>query len=124
MTNDERAIRDLISTWMTASEKGDVDTVLSLMADDVIFTVSGREPFGKDVFRAGSEAMRNVRMTGTSDIREIKIFGEWAFIRNYLEITIVPPDGDAMRRKGYTLSILRKQSDGKWVLWRDANLVA
>ena len=124
MTDDERAIRDLISTWMTASEKGDVDTVLSLMADDVIFTVSGREPFGKDVFRAGSEAMRNVRMTGTSDIREIKIFGEWAFIRNYLEITIVPPDGDAMRRKGYTLSILRKQSDGKWVLWRDANLVA
>src|SRR5215472_14933366 len=118
MTDDERAIRDLISTWMTASEKGDVDTVLSLMADDVIFTVSGREPFGKDVFRAGSEAMRNVRMTGTSDIREIKIFGEWAFIRNYLEITIVPPDGDAMRRKGYTLSILRKQSDGKWVLWR------
>jgi len=124
MTDDERAIRDLISTWMTASEKGDVDTVLSLMADDVIFTVSGREPFGKDVFRAGSEAMRNVRMTGTSDIREIKIFGEWAFIRNYIEITIVPPDGDAMRRKGHTLSILRKQSDGKWVLWRDANLVA
>jgi len=124
MTDDERAIRDLISTWMTASEKGDVDTVLSLMADDVIFTVSGREPFGKDVFRAGSEAMRNVRMTGTSDIREIKIFGEWAFIRNYIEITIVPPDGDAIRRNGHTLSILRKQSDGKWVLWRDANLVA
>jgi hypothetical protein len=29
-----------------------------------------------------------------------------------------------MRRSGYTLSILRKQPDGKWVLWRDANLVA
>ena len=124
MTDDERAIRDLVSTWMTASETGAVDTVLSLMADDVIFTVSGREPFGKEVFRAGSEAMKNFRMTGTSDIREIKIVGEWAFIRNYIEITIVPPDGDAKRRRGYTLSILRKQSDGKWVLWRDANLVA
>lgn len=124
MTDDERAIRDLVSAWMKASETRDIDTVLSLMADDVIFTVPGREPFGKDVFRAGSEAMKNVRLTGTSDIQEIKILGDWAFIRNYIEITIMPPDSEAMLRKGYTLSILRKQPDGNWVLWRDANLVA
>ena len=124
MTDDERAIRDLVSAWMKASETRDIDTVLSLMADDVIFTVPGREPFGKDVFRAGSEAMKNVRLTGTSDIQEIKILGDWAFIRNYIEITIMPPDSEAMWRKGYTLSILRKQPDGNWVLWRDANLVA
>jgi uncharacterized protein (TIGR02246 family) len=124
MTDDERAIRDLVSAWMKASETRDIDTVLSLMADDVIFTVPGREPFGKDVFRAGSEAMKNVRLTGTSDIQEIKILGDWAFIRNYIEITIMPPDSEAMLRKGYTLSILRKQPDGNWVLWRDANFVA
>jgi len=124
MTDDERAIRDLIATWMKASEAGDVNTVMSLMADDVIFMVPGREPFGKEVFRAASETMKNVRLTGTSDIREIKVLGDWAYIRNYIEITIMPPDGAAMQRTGYTLSILRKQSDGKWVLWRDANLVA
>jgi uncharacterized protein (TIGR02246 family) len=124
MTDDERAIRDLVATWMKASEAGDVNAVLSLMADEVIFTVPGREPFGKDVFRATSEAMKNVHLTGTSDIREIKVLGDWAYIRNYIEITLMPPDGAAMRRRGYTLSILRKQSDGKWVLWRDANLVA
>ena len=60
MTDDERAIRELVATWMRASERGDVNTVLSLMADDVIFMVPGREPFGKDVFRAASEAMRCV----------------------------------------------------------------
>lgn len=124
MTDDERAIRDLVATWMKASEAGDAQTVLSLMADDVIFTVPGREPFGKDAFRAASETMKNIRMTGTSDIREIKVLGDWAYIRNYIEITITPPGGDATRRSGYTLSILRKQPDGKWVLWRDANLVA
>ena len=124
MTDDERAIRDLVATWMKASEAGDAQTVLSLMADDVIFTVPGREPFGKDAFRAASETMKNVRMTGTSDVREIKVLGDWAYIRNYIEITITPPGGDALRRSGYTLSILRKQADGKWVLWRDANLVA
>ena len=123
MTDDERAIRELVSTWMKASEAGDVHTVLSLMADDVIFMVPGREPFGQDAFRVTSEEMKSLRLTGTSDIRELKVLGDWAYIRNYIEITIKPPDGAAMRRTGYTLSILRKQSDGKWVLWRDANLV-
>jgi uncharacterized protein (TIGR02246 family) len=123
MTHDERVIRDLVATWMKASETGDVDTVLNLMADDVIFMVPGREPFGKDAFRAMSETMKSVRLTGTSDIRELKVIGDWAYIRNYIEITIMSPDGAATRRTGYTLSILRKQPDGKWVIWRDANLV-
>jgi uncharacterized protein (TIGR02246 family) len=88
MTDDERAIRDLVATWMKASESGDVQTVMSLMADDVIFMVPGREPFGKDAFRAALETMKNVRMTGTSDIREINVLGDWACIRNYVEIAI------------------------------------
>jgi uncharacterized protein (TIGR02246 family) len=124
MTDDERAIRDLVATWMKASESGDVQTVLSLMADDVIFMVPGREPFGKDAFRAALETMKNAGMTGKSDIREINLAGDWAYIRNYIEITITPPAGNVMRRSGYTLSILRKQPNGKWVLWRDANLIA
>src|SRR4051794_348142 len=37
--NDERAIRDLIATWMEASRAGDTAKVLSLMADDVVFQV-------------------------------------------------------------------------------------
>lgn len=123
MNDDERSIRNLVETWMRASAAGDANTVLSLMADDVIFMVPGREPFGKDAFRAASEQMKTMRMSGTSDIREIKIIGDWAYIRNYIDITITPPNGNAMRRSGYTLSILRKQADGQWLLWRDANMV-
>ena len=123
MTDDERAIRDLVATWMKASEAGDLNTVLSLMADDVIFMAPGREPFGKEEFRAASETMKKVRLTGKSDIRELKVLGDWAYVRNYIEISVMLPNGTAMQRSGYALSILRKQSDGKWVLWRDANLV-
>ena len=50
IANDERAIRDLVATWMEASRAGDAAKVLSLMADDVIFQVPGREPFGKQEF--------------------------------------------------------------------------
>jgi uncharacterized protein (TIGR02246 family) len=124
MTEDEQAIQEMVSTWMNASEARDINTVLSLMADDVIFMAPGREPFGKEEFRAASEQMKNVRLAGRSDIREIKVLGDWAYIRNYIEITVIPADGTPMQRSGYTLSIVRKQSDGKWVIGRDANLVA
>src|ERR1700683_2989340 len=37
-SDDERAIRDLVDDWMAASKAGDTQKVLSLMADDILFT--------------------------------------------------------------------------------------
>ena len=122
MTDNDRAIRDLVATWMAASHAGDVQTVLGLIADDVIFMVPGREPFGKEAFAAASQTMKDVRFEGSYDIREIKLLGDWAYLRNYLTVTMTPPGGEPVRRAGYTLSILRKEPSGKWVLARDANL--
>src|SRR5438270_356048 len=121
-SDDEAAIRKLVDAWLAASKAGDIATVLSLMTDDVIFMVPGREPFGKDAFAAASDAMQNVRMEGKSDIRELRVLGDWAYIRNYIEMTITPDGGEPMKRSGWTLTILRKE-DGRWRLARDANLV-
>ena len=123
MTEDERAIRQLVSTWMAASQAGDTETVLSLMADDVVFMVPGQEPFGKEAFAAAARGMRNVRMEGTSDIRELTVLGDWAYLRNHLVVTVTPPGGQPVRRAGYTLTILRKTPAGQWLLARDANLM-
>ena len=123
MTEDERAIRQLVSTWMAASQAGDTETVLSLMADDVVFMVPGQEPFGKEKFAAAARGMRNVRMEGTSDIRELTVLGDWAYLRNHLVVTVTPPGGQPVRRAGYTLTILRKTPAGQWLLARDANLM-
>jgi uncharacterized protein (TIGR02246 family) len=124
MTDDERAIHDLVARWMQASQDGDIDTVLSLMADDVVFMVPGREPFGKEAFRAASQGMKDMRMQGTSEIRELKVIGDWAYARNYLEMTMTPPGGQPLRRSGYTLTLFRKEPGGRWLLARDANLLA
>jgi uncharacterized protein (TIGR02246 family) len=124
MSPDERAIRDLVDNWMKASRAGDIATVLSLMSDDAIFMVPGREPFGKQTFAANSRSMDGVRLEGVADIRELKVVGDWAYLRNYIEIAITPPDSETVRRSGYTLTILRKEPDGKWLLARDANLVS
>jgi uncharacterized protein (TIGR02246 family) len=85
--------------------------------------VPGREPFGKQTFAANSRSMDGVQLEGSADIRELKVLGNWAYLRNFIEITITPPDGAQVRRSGFTLTILHKEPDGRWLLARDANLV-
>jgi uncharacterized protein (TIGR02246 family) len=124
MTDDERAIRNLVAAWFEASKAGDAAIVLSLMTDDAVFMVPGRPPFGKEAFSTAFEAMKGIRMEGSVDIREIQILGDWAYLRSYLAMTITPPGGATLRRSGFTLTILRKEADGRWRLARDANLLA
>jgi len=123
MTEDERRIRKLIEDWLASSEAGDLDAVLGMMTDDVVFMVPGREPFGKSAFAASSRAMKNTPMQAVSKILEIEVQGSWAFCRTHLRVTMTPPGGKPTRRSGYTLSILRKRADGGWVIARDANLL-
>jgi len=123
MTDDERAIRQVVDTWMAASQSGDLATILSLMTDDVIFMVPGEEPFGKEAFAAASKGMRNIQIEGSSEILELKVLSDWAFVRNRVEITATLPSGNTIRRSGYTLTLLRKEIDGQWRLARDANLL-
>jgi len=126
MTEDERAIRRVVETWMEASRAGDVATVLSLMTDDVVFMVPGREPFGREAFEAAAtdNAAGGAKIDGTNDIVELQVLGNWAFTRNHIDIEMTLPNGETMQRSGYTLSLYRKEADGHWRLMRDANLLA
>jgi uncharacterized protein (TIGR02246 family) len=123
MESDEQAIRGLVEKWLSATRAGDTETVLNLMADDVVFLVPGVEPFGKDVFAANSAKTKDFRIEGRSEIQELKILGDWAWMRTRLRVAFTPPNGKEMVRSGYTLTILRKEPDGRWVLARDANLL-
>jgi uncharacterized protein (TIGR02246 family) len=124
MDPDEQAIRQLVDKWMIASKAGDLDTVLGMMDDDVLFMVPGREPFGKAMFAAGARAMKDLRIEGISEIQEIKVIGEWAWMRNRLKMIVSPLAGPSTRRSGFTLTVLRKKPDGAWVIYRDANLLS
>jgi uncharacterized protein (TIGR02246 family) len=123
MQDDERAIRDLVSTWISASNAGDVQRVLSLMADDVVFLVAGQKPMRKAGYIAGQAALEGVAMEAKSEIQEIRVFGDWAYLWTKLSVVMTPHGGTAVTRAGNTLSILQKR-DGKWLLVRDANMLA
>ena len=126
MQNDEEEIRQLVSTWMTASKVGDVETVLSLMADEVVFLVPGQPVMHKADFAVAARAQSGEeapQFDGTSEIQEIRILGDWAFMWTKLTVVVTPPGGaQSVTRAGHTLSILNKQS-GKWLLARDANML-
>jgi len=124
MSDDEQAIRDVVDRWMTATKAGDTKAVLDLMTDDVVFMVPGKAPFGKEAFAVGSKGMEGMTIDGTSDIQELQVLGDWAWMRNKLRVAITPPGGKTMVRSGYTLTILRKNAEGRWVITRDANLLA
>ena len=123
MTQDERAIRDLITTWLAASKAGDLNTVLELMSDDMVFMVPGRS-FGKAEFKAASEGMKGMDFEAVSEVLEIQVIDNHAWCRTHLKVSMTPPNGNVVRRAGNTLSILRKNPDGKWVMIRDANMLA
>jgi uncharacterized protein (TIGR02246 family) len=122
---DEQAIRDLIATWLRASKAADPQTVLSLMAEDVVFLQPGQPPMrGRSGFAAAQKAMSDIDIDASSEIQEIRILGEWAWCWNHLTVVITPRKGGAsIKRSGDVLSLLQKQA-GRWVIVRDANMLS
>ena len=124
---DQQDIRDLVSTWIAATKAGDIDRVLSLMSDDVVFLMPGQPVMGKAQFAAAARAQAAngaPRFDGISEIQEITVLGDWAFMWTKLTVVATPNGGSrSITRSGHTLSVLRRHN-GKWVLARDANMLA
>lgn len=123
---DEDQIRQLLATWMTATNAGDAETVLSLMSDDAVLLVAGRPVMSKADFAAAARAHSGEdapKFHCTSDIEEIKVFGDWAFMWARLTVVVTPAHGRRFTRKGHTLSILKKLN-GNWLLAREANMLS
>ena len=127
MDADEAAIRSLISTWMAATRAGDTATVLDLMTEDVVFLTPGQPPMDKAGFAAAARAQAGsaARPTfdGHSEIREIRVLGDWAWMWTDLTVVVRIPGAPERKRSGHTLSVLHKQN-GRWRLARDANMLA
>jgi uncharacterized protein (TIGR02246 family) len=125
MHTDELEIRNLVAMWLTASKAGDVDTVLGLMTDDVVFLVPGRAPMDKQEFAALSRLPAGStlpQIDSRSEIQEIVISGDVAFMWTKLSVVMTPPGGQPIERAGHTLTVLRRVNGG-WLVARDANLL-
>jgi uncharacterized protein (TIGR02246 family) len=126
MNADEQAIRDL-ALWHVATAAGDVNTVLGLMAEDVVFLVGGQPAIrGRDSFERGLRGLLTQhRIESTGEVQEIEVSRTLAYCWTMLKVRVIPlTGGSATVRAGSALSIFRKQSNGSWVMVGDANLLS
>jgi uncharacterized protein (TIGR02246 family) len=125
MTDDQRAVRAVIQTWMEATRRGDVEGVLDLMTDDAQFLVAGQPPMNKAAFESASRSQAGAQLQFDShaDVWEVHVEGTLAYVVSHLDVAVKKPGADApLRRAGHTLTVFRKV-EGRWLLCRDANLL-
>src|SRR5512140_368003 len=125
MGSDEREIREVHPTWISAVNAGDLVRLLALMADDVVFLNPGQEPVGRDGFSANfSAAHQQVRIRCSSELEEVVVTGEVAYTRSRDALSVTRAGGKATQLAGHRLTVYRKQSDGRWLLARDAHTLS
>ena len=127
-SNDEQAIRGLIEAWLRATRDGDVDVdaMLELMTQDVVFMVPGQAAMhGREAFAQRLRGLLSTHAIESSgEIEEVYVAGDLAYCRTKSSVTAMSKHGATpIARTGHTLSILRKAADGRWQLSRDANLL-
>ena len=125
---DETAIRELIATWHRATAAGDIEAILPLMSDDVVFLIPGQPPMkGREQFATSLREVlkeHEIDSESGSQIIELDASGSLAYAWMDLTVTIRPrKGGERVVRRGFTLTIFRKGPDGSWLLYRDANMV-
>ena len=122
--NDEQVIRETILNWLAASKQGDAQSLAAMLDDDMLFVVRGRSPFGKQEFLAGSQG-KPYAFEANANVREVVVNGNWALTRVELLIEVTARKGmKQMQLKGPTMTVWRKTATGRWLIWRDANMVA
>ncbi len=126
MGPDERAIREVHSTWIDAVNAGDLARLLSLMAGDVVFLNPGQAPVGRDGFSPGfSAAHEQARVHCVSELEDVVVAGEVAYTLSRDSLSVIPrAGGEATQLAGHRLTVYAKQPDGRWLLARDAHTLS
>ena len=126
MESDEQQIRRLVEEWHGHTAQGELDAILGLMTEDAVFLGCGLPPMSKSEFAAGFRAWAGkTRIESKFDIKDIHASGDIAYAWSYISIVMTATEtGRSTAREGHVLSVFRKSSSGRWLLARDANLMA
>jgi uncharacterized protein (TIGR02246 family) len=123
---DEQQIRHIMDEWRRLTADGDLNGLLSLLADDVIFLTPGNPPITKGEFAAGfREVSAKARIEAKQNVKEILVSGDLAAAWSHLTVMLTPKEGGTTSEaSGYVLTVFHHSPSGRWLLARDANLVA
>lgn len=109
--------------YVTAINSNDLDTLLDMMTEDVVFLAAQAPPMvGKDEVRPWLEGyMQAYKTHWDKTLQEFIVSGEWAFERYSYKSTDTPlAGGEVIEDTGWGLVIYHHDTDGKWRVARDA----
>ena len=118
---DVKAIEDIWQTYQTTRVAADAEAWLSLW-DEAALKMSGGKPTQTmDDMRAGAAkkfvpgALAAMEITAN----EVVVVGDWAFSSG--DYTVDPVvDGKPLHLEGKFLTVLKRQDDGSWKIFRDS----
>jgi uncharacterized protein (TIGR02246 family) len=123
---DEQQIRQAMEEWRRLTAAGNLDGLLSLLSDDVIFLTPGNPPITKEDFAKGfRDVSAKAEIESVQQVKEVRTSGDVAVAWSHLTVVLRPKDGGKpSEASGYVLTVFHRSPAGTWLLARDANLVA
>ena len=121
-SGDTLAIRAVFESWYRAMEHGDVAGLMSLVTADVVMKPPGAPPIlGKDDLEQALSAFLDEYSESVDyDLEEVEVSGDLGFARILERATIRSKSGaDASMISGLHLTVLRRESDGSWLIARN-----
>ena len=120
---DEEAIRRLVGPeWAAAWAAGDAGAVADSYAEDAVLLPQNQPPIvGKTAIRSGYETfLQEFRIEGNSEVLELEVGGDWAFMRGTYTTRVTPKKGGPPieEDRGNWLWIVKRQPDGSWKIFR------
>jgi uncharacterized protein (TIGR02246 family) len=123
--SDEQEIQELFNNWIKSTIEGNLELARQCIADDAVFFVPGAGEMDKETFAqgaaGGSPEESPIEFDLDSKLRELKVFGDQAYM--WVESTLIcsPKNGGpSTKMAGHSLSVLEKRDD-RWQIIRDAN---
>jgi uncharacterized protein (TIGR02246 family) len=112
---DVEAIKSLSDEIMKAYNEGDLEVLMAIVAEDVVFMPPGEPTL------IGKEAIRNwhdfdkISFDVNITVEEVQVLGDWAFMRDIWIGTVTQKEsGEKFELNNKSLILLRRQPDGTW----------
>ena len=121
--SDEAAVKNVLEDFLKPFEDDDVDGLLDYYADDMIWMlpnspVDASKVEARNFYK--SAFMRGVFSENNVEIHELKVLGDWAFVRFTASGRFTQHGEQSGPIRGSRhLMLLRKQQDGSWKISRD-----
>ena len=125
MTPGEKELREALAAWLRATDADDLPTLAGLVAPDAVFLAPGRAPVEGRAAWAASHEPRPGGVQFRCDIQQVVAYGDAGHAWGEVSLVIPAADGaPEVRVEGHTMWLFRKDAAGKWLMAREARMLA